>query len=137
MFPDKKQHWYRKLAFGKLSTTFNTLTALSHNQEHAKETLTIKSAHWAFGSLRWVFNNHGLALWTKLMVLCVISSLLYACETWTLYWKDQKKLVRFQAKLQQITNIRWQERRTNNKVLNRSEMPNTEAAILKHCLICG
>lgn len=33
-----------------------------------------------------------------------------------------------------IFNIKWQNRHTNNEVLNRSEMPSIEAAILKHSL---
>lgn len=58
-----------------------------------------------------------------------ISTLHYTCETWILYRKDLIKLERFQqVKFRQILNIKWQERHTNNKVVNNSEILSIEAA---------
>ena len=72
----------------------------------------IKAAHSAFGRLSSrVFNNHTLSIQTKIMVFraVVLSTLLYACETWTLYRSDIKNLERFQQyKLRQILKIPWE-----------------------------
>ena len=53
----------------------------------------IRAAHAAYGRL-----SHVLTITTKIMVFkaVVLSTLLYACETWTLYRSDMKDLERFQ-----------------------------------------
>ena len=98
----------------------------------------IKAAHASFGRLAHrVFNNHGLTIKTKIMVFraVVLSTLLYACETWTLYRRDIRRLERFQqSKLRGILRIRWQDRITNNEVLLRASLPSIEASILQHRL---
>ena len=98
----------------------------------------IRAAHAAYGKLHSrVFSNPGLTQKTKLMVYqaVVISTLLYACETWVLYRRDTKKLERFhQSKLRQILKIKWQDLITNNEVLLRAEMESIEATITRHQL---
>ncbi|XP_076065245.1 uncharacterized protein LOC143039257 [Oratosquilla oratoria] len=65
----------------------------------------------------------------------VISTLLYACETWVLYRKDTVELERFhQSKLRQILRIKWQDRVTNNEVLLRARTESIEATITRHRL---
>lgn len=98
----------------------------------------IRLAHIAFGKLNnRVFNNKGLALQTKIHVYqaIVVSTLLYACETWVLYRKDLKKLERFhQSKLRFIMNVKWEDRITNNTILSRAKSNSIESIILKHRL---
>lgn len=98
----------------------------------------IRAAHVAFGRLsRRVFLNKDLRISTKLMVYqaIVISTLLYGCETWTLYRRDIKKLERFhQQKLRSIMNIKWEEYITNVTVLERAQMTSIEATIFRHQL---
>ncbi|XP_063595256.1 uncharacterized protein LOC134772232 [Penaeus indicus] len=98
----------------------------------------IKSAHAAYGYLaRRVFNNHDLSIKTKVMVFraVVLSTLLYACETWTTYRRDLKKLESFQqAKLRRLLRIPWEQRVTNNEVLSRATLPSIETTILRHRL---
>ena len=74
---------------------------------------------------------------TKIMVFkaVVLSTLLYACETWTLYRSDIKDLERFQqTKLRQILKISWESHTTNIEVLERASMTSVEATINRHRL---
>ena len=96
----------------------------------------IKAAHAAYGGLvKKVFRNHALTTRTKIMVFraVVVSTLLYGCETWTLYAKDLQKLEHFQqSKLRAIFRISWRDKKTNNEVLTMANMPSVESVILKH-----
>ena len=96
----------------------------------------IRAAHAAYGRLtERVFENHGLNFQTKVMVFraVVLSTLLYACETWTLYSRDVKQLEKFeQAKLRQIFRVRWKDKITNNEILTRASLPSIEATNLQH-----
>ena len=98
----------------------------------------IKAAHSAYGRLSHrVFNNHVLTIRTKIMVFraVVLSTLFYACETWTLYRRDIKRLERFQqSKLRQNLKIRWEDHITNNEVLHRASLLSAETTILHHRL---
>ncbi|XP_076049342.1 uncharacterized protein LOC143030020 [Oratosquilla oratoria] len=90
----------------------------------------IKAAHSAYGRLAHrVFTNHGLTMHTKIMVFrsVVLSTLLYVCETWTLYKRDVKRLESF-------LHIHWMDCITNNEVLSRAALPSVEATILQHRL---
>ena len=98
----------------------------------------IRAAHHAYGRLSSrVFNNHALTMATKIMVFraVVLSTLLYACETWTLYRKDIQSLERFQQrKLRQILKISWESRTSNVEVLKRASITSVEATIIHHRL---
>ena len=98
----------------------------------------IRAAYAAFGRLTpRVFNNHALTRETKIMVFqaVVMSTLLYASETWTLYKSDLRSLERFQQqKLRQILGIRWESHTTNNEVLRRASAKSVEACIAQHRL---
>ena len=98
----------------------------------------VRSAYTAFGKMRHrVFNSGDLTRKTKLMVYeaVIISTLLYGCETWTLYRRDLKKLERFhQQKLRSLMNIRWQDRVTNSEVLTRAGSRSIESIIMRHRL---
>ena len=95
----------------------------------------ICKASQALGRLRArVLNQHNIQLCTKLTVYraIVLTSLLYGCETWTVYRRHLKQLEKFHTKsLRSIMSIRWQDRVTNLEVLDRAKMTSIEAMVLK------
>ena len=95
----------------------------------------IQKASQALGRLRSkVLQHSGVTLATKLKVYraVVLTSLLYGCETWTLYRKHMKQLEQFhQRSLRSIMRIRWQERVTNQEVLDKANLTSIEATILR------
>ena len=98
-------------------------------------TTRIQKANQALGRLRTkVLQHKGLRLATKLKVYnaVVISSLLYGCETWILYRRHVKQLEQFHTRsLRSIMRIRWQDRVTNQEVLDRANSSSIEAKILQ------
>ena len=98
----------------------------------------ISKASQALGRLRnRLLNHHNVTLDTKLKVCraVVLSSLLYGCETWTVYRRHLKQLERFhQRALRSILSIRWQDMATNTEVLERTNCISIEAMLLKSCL---
>jgi hypothetical protein len=86
----------------------------------------IAKASSAFGRLRsTVWDRRGITLATKLKVYAaaVLPSLLYACETWTVYSRHAKKLNHFHMScLRKILRIRWQDHIPDTEVLSRSGM---------------
>ena len=95
----------------------------------------IQKASYALGKLRTkVLQHKDIRLSTKLKVYnaVVLSSLLYGCETWTLYRRHIKKLEQFHTRsLRTIMRIRWQDRITNQEVLDRADTTSIEAKILQ------
>jgi hypothetical protein len=72
-----------------------------------------------------VWKNKKLTINTKIAVYraCVLSTLLYASETWTLYSRQERRLSAFHMRcLRRILGIAWQDHVTNNEVLQRAEM---------------
>ena len=81
----------------------------------------IGMAKTKFTQMRKVFTSRKISLATKLrLVKCyVYSSLLYCCETWTLYLNDIKRLAAFEMWIyRRLGRIPWTEKRTNQYVLN-------------------
>ena len=76
--------------------------------------------------------------WTpklKVYRAVVLSSLLYGCETWTVYRRHSRQLERFhQRALLSILEIRWQDMVTNTEVFERTNCISIEAMLLKSCL---
>lgn len=98
-------------------------------------TSRIQKASQALGRLRVkVLQQKGITLSTKLKIYraVVLSSLLYGCETWTLYRRHIKQLEQFHSRsLRMIMNIRWQDRITNQDVLDRAGSTSIESMLLK------
>jgi len=87
----------------------------------------IAKASTAYGRLRKkVWERTGLSQKTKMKVCkaIVLPSLLYSCETWTVYSSHVKKLKRFHMNcLRKILQIRWQDTIPDTEVLSRADMP--------------
>ena len=86
----------------------------------------IAKASAAFGRLRCkVWERDGITLDTKLKVYraIVMPTLLYGCETWTVYQRHARTLNRFHLNcLRKILRIRWQDKIPDTDVLSRSNM---------------
>ena len=68
-----------------------------------------------------VWENAHLSNHTKILVYraCVLSTLLYGSESWTLYAHQQRKLNVFHMRcLRRILNVHWSDKITNNKILD-------------------
>ena len=95
----------------------------------------ICKASQALGRLKTrVVNQHNTRRSTKLKVYraVVLTSLLYGCETWTLYRRHLKQLERFRMRsLRSIVNFEWQDRVSKLQALDMAEATSIEAMILK------
>ena len=60
----------------------------------------------------------------KVYKAVVLSTLLYGCETWTIYRRHEKQLQQFHLRcLRSILNIRWQDKIPDTEVLERAKLP--------------
>ena len=89
----------------------------------------------AFGRLRSnVWERRGISLTTKLKVYqaVVLTALLYACETWTVYRRHAKQLNHFHLScLRKILRIRWQDKIPDTEVLKKASSPSIYTLLLK------
>ena len=95
---------------------------------HIDDEVTARTAKAsvAFGRLCTnVWERNGIRLDTKLKVYkaVVLLTLLYACETWTVYQRHAKKLNHFHLScLRKLLKIRWQDKIPDTEVLKRAKM---------------
>ena len=86
----------------------------------------ISQASSAFGRLREkVWERRGISLRTKLKVYqaVVLTTLLYGCETWTVYRRHERLLNQFHLRcLRNLLRIRWQDKVPDTEVLKRAEL---------------
>ena len=129
-----------------IPTTFNSPTHIQHTntcKTKTKDNLMYcysmyTSASATFGRLHAnVWNRRGISLQTKLKVYraIVLPTLLYACETWTVYQRHAKKLNHFHTTcLRKLLNIKWQDRIPYTEVLAQADLhlyhPNAVPAML-------
>ena len=96
---------------------------LSYNKELNRR---IGLACTTFGKLtKRVWENRKLTNRTKASVYsaCVLSTLLYGSETWTLYTSQEKRLNTFHMKcLRKINGISWKDFVTNSEVLEKANL---------------
>jgi hypothetical protein len=97
-------------------------------------TSRIGKASAAFGKLqRRLWNSHAIKLSTKIAVYraVVITTLLYGCETWTVYRRHIKRLAKFHLRcLRKITNTKWQDQVPNTEVLEKCHITGIEAFVI-------
>uniref|UniRef100_H2ZTC0 Endonuclease-reverse transcriptase n=1 Tax=Latimeria chalumnae TaxID=7897 RepID=H2ZTC0_LATCH len=70
-----------------------------------------------------VWNDKLLTLNTKVSIYqaCVLSTLLYGCESWVTYSKQERRLNSFHLRcFRKILGVTWDQRITNNKILERT-----------------
>jgi hypothetical protein len=95
----------------------------------------LQKATCAYGRLRKrVFENNNIALHTKVAVYnaIVLSSLLYSCETWTLYRHQQRKLENFHMRsLRKLIGVSWKDKVPNTEVLRRTKSVTLENHIYR------
>lgn len=93
----------------------------------------IQKASVAFGKLeKRVWSDRGLAISTKVRVYraCVVTTLLYAAETWTIHQRHIKVLEHFHLKcLRRILNVTWQMHMPDTEILEKVLCPNLETLI--------
>ena len=93
---------------------------------HDEVNARIAKASAAFGQLRGsVWDQSGIRLDTKLKVYkaVVLPTLLYACETWTVYRRHAKRLNHFHTScLRKFLKMMWQDRIPDTEVLKRAGM---------------
>ena len=107
---------------------FTYLVSTLSRAVHIDDEVTARTvkASVAFGRLRTnVRERNGIRLDTKLKVYktVVLSTLLYACETWTVYQRHAKKLNHFHLScLRKLLKIRWQDKIPDTEVLKKAKM---------------
>ena len=96
------------------------------NQPSSINDEAINKASAAFSRLRGsIWDRSGIRLDTKLKVYrsVVLPTLLYACETWTVYQWHAKRLNHFHTScLRKLLKIKWQDRIPDTEVLKRAGM---------------
>ena len=97
----------------------STLSGIVHIDDEVNARIAKASA--AFGRLRGsIWDRSGIRLDTKLKVYrsVVLPTLLYACETWTVYQRHAKILNHFHTScLRKLLKIKWQDRIPDTEVL--------------------
>jgi len=90
-------------------------------------TSRIAKASSAYGRLRSnVWERRGIRIDTKLAVYraVVLTTLLYASETWTVYARHARQLNHFHTScLRKLLGIRWQDKIPDSEVLGRAKLP--------------
>ena len=62
----------------------------------------------------------------------VLTTLLYGCETWTVYSRHSKKLNHFHTtRLRKLLGISWQEKVPDTEVLTRAGLPSIQTILMK------
>ena len=102
----------------------STLSRVVHIDDEVSA--RIAKARAAFGRLLGsIWDRSGIIHDTKLKVYrsVVLPTLLYACETWTVYQRHAKRLNHFHTScLRKLLKIKWQDRIPDTEVLKRAGM---------------
>ena len=112
----------------KVVDKFTYLGSTLSRAVHIDDEITarIAKASVAFGRLRAnVWERNGIKLDTKLKVYkaVVLPTLLYACETWTVYQCHAKRLNHFHLScLRKLLKIKWQDKIPDTEVLTKAGM---------------
>ena len=98
----------------------------------------IERASRSFSALyKRVWSQHGIKLHTEIIVykVCVLTALLYANETLTLYKHQLKLLEGFHQRCpRQILHIKWQSQVSDSEVLGKAGLPSVQSMVMKSCL---
>jgi len=95
----------------------------------------IAKASSAFGRLRTnVWERRGIKTSTKLKVYSavVLTTLLFACESWTVYQRHARQLNHFHTTcLRRILKIKWQDKVPDTDVLSRANQPSIYTLLMR------
>ena len=109
----------------------STLSRVVHIDDEVNARIAKASA--AFGRLRGsIWDRSGIRLDTKLKVYrsVLLPTLLYACETWTVYQRHAKRLNHFHTScLRKLLKIKWQDRIPDTEVLKRAGMQSIQTLL--------
>ena len=109
----------------------STLSRVVHIDDEVNARFAKASA--AFGRLRGsIWDRSRIRLDTKLKVCrsVVLPTLLYACETWTVYQRHAKRLNHFHTScLRKLLKIKWQDRIPDTEVLKRAGIKSVHALL--------
>ena len=76
--------------------------------------------------------------WIKVYMAVVLTVLLYACETWTVYSRHARKLKHFHTEcLLIILSIKWQDMVPDTEVLTRAGIPSIHTLLQKAQMRCA
>lgn len=84
-----------------------------------------------------LWSQHGIRKQIKISVYstCVVTTLLYGCETWVSYKHQINTLERFHQRcLRHILNVKWHNYTPDTEVLERANIKSIEALITRHSL---
>ena len=84
-----------------------------------------------------VWSQHGIKLHTKIIVykVCVLTALLYASKTWTLYKHQLRLLEGFHQRcLRRIFHIKWLSHVLDTELLVKAKLPSIQWIVMKSCL---
>ena len=116
----------------------STLSRVVHIDDEVNARIAKASA--AFGRLRGsIWDRSGIRLDTKLKVYrsVVLPTLLYACETWTVYQRHAKRLHHFHTScLRKLLKIKWEDRIPDTEVLKRARMQSVHTLLKLAQLRC-
>lgn len=120
-------------AVDKFTYLGSTLSRCIHIDDEVNNRIAKASA--AFGRLRTtVWERRGITLSTKLKVYkaVVLTVLLYACESWTVYSRHARRLNRFHlSSLRKLLHIRWQDKIPDTDVLAKANLPSIHTLLQK------
>ena len=119
--------------FTYLGSTLNRFATLDD-----EITARIQKAALAFKSLEdraWSKRSIKKSTKVKIYSACVLTALLYACETWSAYKKHVRILERFHQRcLRRIMNVHWQTHTPDTEILDRSGLGSIESLLHRHRL---
>ena len=83
-----------------------------------------------------VWNRRGITTVTKIKIkvyrAIVLTTLLYGCETWTVYQRHARKLNHFHTTcLRKLLGIKWQDRIPDTEVLTRADLPSIYTILMQ------
>uniref|UniRef100_A0A8C5PLD5 Reverse transcriptase n=1 Tax=Leptobrachium leishanense TaxID=445787 RepID=A0A8C5PLD5_9ANUR len=125
---------------GQKLQTVDQFTYLGSTLSHAvtidiEVNCRIAKASFAFGRLSTnVWDRRGISLDTKLKVYraVVLTTLMYASETWTIYRRHARQLNRFHMTcLRRLLRIRWQDKVPDTEVLSRVGLLSVYTLLMK------
>ena len=115
--------------------TYLGSTLSRHITIDAEVDVRLAKASAAFGRLNEnVWNRKGITTKTKIKIYkaIVLTTLLYGCETWTVYQRHARKLNHFHTTcLRRLLGVKWQDKVPDTEILQRAEQTSVHTMLMK------